>query len=53
MFIATKEIIRNGKLLTVRIKSLNWEGTRYGLYINGEQISIGSMDVIESMYEQY
>lgn len=53
MFIESKTVIRDNGQIRVRIKSLNWDGTRYGLYVDGECVSVGSYEVIKSAYNRY
>ena len=50
MYIATKKAIRNNEVVTIRIKSINWNGTRYALEMDGETIATGSLEVIEEKY---
>ncbi len=53
MFIESKTVIRENGQIEVRIKSLNWDGTMYGLYVDGECVRRGSYEVIENEYNQY
>lgn len=52
MYIKTKIVTRKQQL-RVRIKSLNWQGTLYGLEVNGEIIKTGSEEVIQELYDRY
>lgn len=52
MFIATKKVIRNDKVLIVRVKSL-YHGTRYALYVNDKPVDRGSYDYIEERFVSY
>lgn len=53
MYLNTKKAIRNNGVITVRIKSLNWQGTRYGLEVDGQIVEIATYETIMEMYEKY
>lgn len=53
MFIESKTVIRDNGQIRVRIKSVNWDGTRFGLYVDGECVKIGSYEVIKGAYDLY
>lgn len=53
MYIATKIVIRENRSVKVRIKSLNWQGTRYGLEVDGEIKNTGSEQVIRDLYDSF
>lgn len=52
MYLATKKVIRE-KQITVRIKSLNWQGTQYGLEVDGEIVRTGSEELIYDLYDNF
>lgn len=53
MYLQTKIVIRDDGQITVRIKSLNWQGTIYGLEVNGEIKHTGSEHFITEMYDNF
>lgn len=53
MYLQKKTVIRKNRQLTVRIKSLNWQGTRYGLEVDGEITKTGSEQLITEMYDNF
>ena len=53
MYIATKTVIRDNGQIKVRIKSLNWQGTRYGLEVDGEITKTGSEEFITNLYNKF
>lgn len=52
MYIATKTVIKEEQI-TLRIKALNWQGTMYGLEVNGEITKTGSYEFITNLYDNY
>ncbi len=53
MYLQTKIVIKENRQLTVRIKSLNWQGTRYGLEVDGKITKTGSEQLITKMYDNF
>lgn len=53
MYLSTKAVFRNGKKYEVRIKSLDWNGKRYGLVVNGEIKERGDYERIENLFEKF
>lgn len=53
MHIRTKNVIRENGMHEVRIKSLDWNGKRYGLVVDGEIKEKGSLDRIEKLFEMF
>lgn len=53
MYIATKIVIRENRFVKVRIKSLNWQATMYGLEVDGEIKNTGSEQLIREMYDNF
>ena len=53
MYIATKIVIRENRFVKVRIKSLNWQATIYGLEVDGEITKTGSEQLIKEMYDNF
>lgn len=53
MYLQTKTVIKGNRQITVRIKSLNWQGTRCGLEVDGEIIKTGTEQLIQEMYDNF
>ncbi len=47
------DIIKENRQITVRIKSLNWQGARYGLEADGKIIKTGSEQIITEIYDNF
>lgn len=53
MYLETRIVIKDNAQVTIRIKSLNWQGTIYGLEVDGKIIKTGCEHAITEMYDNF